>query len=71
MNNEILCSTGAYIGYENGYDPMLIPVYGKSIRCDAFEFMVVSTWNEKPAAIAGASLAAETCVSARSIPTNL
>lgn len=52
MNNEILCSTGAYIGYENGYDPMLIPVYGKSIRCDAFEFMVVSTWNEKPAAIA-------------------
>lgn len=52
MNNEILCSTGAYIGLENDYDPMLIPVYGRDIRCDAFEFMVVSTWQEKPSAIA-------------------
>lgn len=53
MNNEILCSTGAYIGYENNYDPDLIPVYGSKIKCDAFEFMVVSTWDEFPDKITG------------------
>ena len=48
MHNEIFCSTGAYIGYENNYNPDLIPVYGSKIRCDAFEFMIVSTWDESP-----------------------
>lgn len=48
---EVFCSTGAYIGRANGYDPGLIPVYGREISCDGFEFMVVSCWERKPSEI--------------------
>ena len=48
---KIFCSTGAYIGRANDFDPELIPIYGRQIRCDGFEFMVVSGWERKPSEI--------------------
>ena len=36
----------------NDFDPELIPIYGRQIRCDGFEFMVVSGWERKPSEIA-------------------
>ena len=48
---EIFCSTGAYIGRANEFDPELIPFYGRQIHCDGFEFMVVSGWERKPSEI--------------------
>lgn len=44
MNNRILCSTGAYIGPENGYDYRKIPFYAKELKCDALELMMLHIW---------------------------
>ena len=41
---EIYCSTGAYIGRANEFNPELIPFYGRQIHCDGVDFIVVSGW---------------------------
>lgn len=44
MNNKILCSTGAYIGRENGFDYRLIAEYFPRLDCDALELMMLRAW---------------------------
>lgn len=44
MNNEIYCSTGAYIGPQNSFDYRLIPKYAAMLDCDALELMMLRAW---------------------------
>lgn len=44
MNNKILCSTGAYIGRENGFDHTLIPEIAKELDCEGLELMMLRAW---------------------------
>ncbi len=45
MENEILCSTGTFIGRANGYDYRKIIETHREIRADGFELMMLKAWD--------------------------
>ena len=42
--NEILCSSGAFIGKRNDDDYRLLKTYAEKLDCDGFELLISRTW---------------------------
>lgn len=47
MNNKIYCSTGTFVGRNNGWNHRLFLDYGKEIAADGFELMMVKAYYDK------------------------
>lgn len=45
--SQLLCSTGALIGWPNGRDFRLLVPLAEQLHCDGFEFMMYATWYEQ------------------------
>jgi len=47
MSGKVLVTTGALIGRPNGRDYRLLEGLAKQLKCDGFEFMMYSTWQDE------------------------
>lgn len=45
--NQVLCSTGAFLGKANHNDFRLMKHYAELLRCDGFELMIGSSWQSQ------------------------
>lgn len=52
--NQILCSTGALLGYVNKKNYRLLETLAKELCCDGYELMIYSSWHDETEEIAGA-----------------